>query len=86
MSGDDDMFRVLEWFDLFIFHRNEEEGRALMITMGAREPILQYLMFESIHDPGSCTDEPNANQAAYLPSDFCLISEQPTPRKLLWQA
>ena len=70
------VFSVLEWFDLFIFHRSEVEGRDLMISLGARGPILQYLLFESIHDPGSCTKEPNANQAAYLPGDFCRISEQ----------
>jgi len=73
---DNDVFSVLEWFDLFIFHQSEVEGRDLMIGMGARGPILQYLLFESIHDPRSCTDEPNANQAAYLPGDFCRISEQ----------
>jgi hypothetical protein len=72
----DDILNVLQWFDLFIFHRNEEERRDLMISMGARGPILQYLLFEAIHDPGSCTDKPNANQVAYLPGDFCTISGQ----------
>lgn len=73
---DEDLLNVLQWFDLFILHHRKEEERDMMIAMGARGPILQYLLFEAIQDPGSCTASPDANQIAYMPGDFCLISEQ----------
>ena len=71
-----DMFRVIEWFDLYIFHQGNEKDRELMVALGARGPILQYILFESIQDPDSCTAKPKVNQVAYLPGDYCMISEQ----------
>ena len=47
-----DIFKVVQWFDLYIFHHVEEDERDLMIALGARGPILQYLLSESIQDPG----------------------------------
>jgi hypothetical protein len=73
---EDDMFRVVEWFDLYIFHQGNEKDRELMVALGARGPILQYILFESIQAVDSCTEKPKLNQAAYLPGDFCMISEQ----------
>ena len=71
-----DTFRVIEWFDLYIFHQGNEKDRELMVALGARGPILQYILFESIQDPDSCTAKPKVNQVAYLPGDYCMISEQ----------
>jgi len=73
---EEDMFRVIEWFDLYIFHQGNEKDRELMVALGARGPILQYILFESIEAPDSCTAKPKLNQAAYLPGDYCNISEQ----------
>lgn len=73
---EDDMFRVIEWFDLFIFHQGNEKDRELMVTLGARGPILQYILFESIQVVDSCTEKPKLNQVAYLPGDYCMINEQ----------
>ncbi|MGZ9164170.1 MAG: putative glycoside hydrolase [Anaerolineales bacterium] len=73
---EEDMFRVVEWFDLYIFHQGNEKDRDLMVALGARGTILQYILFESIEAPDSCTAKPKLNQAAYLPGDYCNISEQ----------
>jgi len=73
---EDHMFRVVEWFDLYIFHQGNEKDRDLMVALGARGPILQYILFESIQAPDSCTAKPKLNQVAYLPGDYCRISEQ----------
>jgi hypothetical protein len=71
-----DMFRVIEWFDFYIFHQGNEKDRELMVALGAKGPILQYILFESIQASNSCTAKPKVNQAAYLPGDYCMISEQ----------
>jgi hypothetical protein len=73
---EDDMFRVVEWFDLFIFHQGNEKERGLMVALGARGPILQYILFESIEADDSCTEQPKQNQVAFLPGDYCRISEE----------
>ena len=71
-----DVFRVIEWFDLYIFHQGNEKDRELMVALGARGPILQYILFESIQAPDSCTAKPKVNQVAYLAGDYCMINEQ----------
>lgn len=76
LPREDDMFRVIEWFDLYIFHQGNEKDRELMVALGARGPILQYILFESIQAGDSCTEKPKVNQVAYLPGDYCMISEQ----------
>jgi hypothetical protein len=73
---EDDMLRVVEWFDLHIFHQGNEKDRNLMVALGARGPILQYILFESIQAVESCTEKPKLNQVAYFPGDYCMISEQ----------
>ena len=73
---EDDMLRVVEWFDLYIFHQGNDSDRDLMVALGARGPILQYILFESIQALDSCTAKPKVNQVAYLPGDYCMISEQ----------
>lgn len=76
VPGKQDLINVLGRFDLFILHRNEVKGRDSMVSLGAKGLMLQYLLFQAIHDPGSCVAEPNANQAAFQPGDFCTISTQ----------
>ena len=61
-------------FDVFILTHKDEPTRDALRAKGVTAPILQYLRFEAIHDPGSCTATPRGNQAAYLPGDFCDIS------------
>ncbi|MEK7327837.1 MAG: putative glycoside hydrolase [Chloroflexota bacterium] len=61
-------------FDVFILTHKDEPTRDALRAKGVTAPIFQYLRFEAIHDPGSCTATPRGNQAAYLPGDFCDIS------------
>ncbi len=61
-------------FEVFILTHKDEPTRDTLRTKGVTAPIFQYLRFEAIHDPGSCTATPRGNQAAYLPGDFCDIS------------
>ena len=71
-----DMLNIVEWYDFFILIQGDDEEREQMIALGAKRPILQYLEFESIQDPDSCSDEPKLNQVAYLPGDFCDIEDK----------
>lgn len=71
-----DILLIAKWFDLFILIQGDEDNRDLVKSMGVTGPILQYLEFETIQDPGSCTAEPEINQVTYLPGDFCQISKQ----------
>lgn len=70
----DDLPAVSQRFDLFILIQGGESKRNAMIDYGAKGPFLQYLEFESIQDPGSCAEEPEANQVTAFAGDFCQIS------------
>lgn len=72
----EDILTVAKWFDLFILIQGDEDNRDLIKNQGVDGPILQYVEFETVQDPGSCDAEPRINQVAYLPGDFCRISEQ----------
>ena len=72
----EDLLTVANWFDVFFLIRGDEDTRDLIKSLGAEGPILQYVEFESIQDPGSCSEEPKVNQAASQPGDFCFISNQ----------
>jgi hypothetical protein len=61
-------------FNFFILTHRDEEQRDTLQSLGATQPILRYLQFIKIHDPGDCETRPRANQVAYLPGDFCRIS------------
>lgn len=61
--------------DVFIFTRGDEEIRNQLLAAGVNGPVLQYLRFEAIMNPGSCTAKPWDNQVAYKPGDFCRISK-----------
>lgn len=73
---DEDMLQIINWYDFFILIKGDEKSRDQMLSLGARKPILQYLDFESIQDPGSCDEWPQENQVADQPGDFCRISQE----------
>ena len=61
-------------YDAFVLTKNDEQTRDLLRSMGVSTPILQYVLFNAIQDPGSCTLQPFRNQVADRPGDFCFIS------------
>lgn len=75
-KSSEDIFKIAQWFDLYILIQGDEDNRDRLIDLGVSGPILQYLNFDSIQDPGSCVESPKINQVADLPGDFCQISEQ----------
>ncbi|MCJ7583241.1 MAG: putative glycoside hydrolase [Anaerolineales bacterium] len=62
-------------FSTFILTRADEAFRDQLIASGVQAPILQYVSFDDIMDPGSCTAQPYRNQVAYKIGDFCTISQ-----------
>ncbi|MBU2610847.1 MAG: hypothetical protein KJ606_07880 [Chloroflexi bacterium] len=63
-------------FNTFILTRADETFRDDLIANGVTSPIMQYVRFEAIMDPGSCTAKPWRNNVAYKVGDFCNISTQ----------
>jgi len=70
----EDIETVANWFDFFILIQGDEKHRDLVKSLGADGPFLQYLEFETIQDPGSCSAEPKINQVTDKIGDFCRIS------------
>ena len=62
-------------FETFILTKNDEDERDELKAQGVEAPFLQYISFDVIIDPGSCTAQPWRNQAADRPGDFCYISD-----------
>ncbi|HJW91526.1 MAG TPA: putative glycoside hydrolase [Anaerolineales bacterium] len=62
-------------YGTFILTKNDEAERDALRDQGVKSAILQYLRFEAIMDPGSCTAQPWRNQVADRIGDFCWISE-----------
>ncbi|MBI3241236.1 MAG: hypothetical protein HYZ49_02970 [Chloroflexi bacterium] len=60
-------------FDFFILTHKDEAVRDLLRAKGLKAPILQYIRWDAINAPASCTATPRGNQAAYKPGDFCDI-------------
>ncbi|MDK2979753.1 MAG: hypothetical protein PWQ55_100 [Chloroflexota bacterium] len=71
-----DLGAVAANFSMLVLTRNDERERQSLRDMGNTAPVLQYLRFEAIMDPGSCTAKPFQNQVAHLEGDFCQIEEQ----------
>ncbi len=69
-----DLNTLAETFDSFVLTKNDEDERDELRAQGVQGPFLQYLRFEAIMDPGSCTAQPWRNQVADRPGDFCSIS------------
>ena len=64
-------------YQLFILTKLDEEVRDQLIQHhGVTEPVLRYVRFDAIMDPGSCLDQPYRNQVADEIGDFCRISAQ----------
>jgi hypothetical protein len=62
-------------YDLFILTRTDEQFRDSLKALGSKAKFLMFIGFESIHNPGSCTEQPWLNQAAYKVGDFCDIRD-----------
>ena len=73
---DGNLMPVVENFNTFILTNNDEAVRDNMKALGKTGPFLQYLRFEAIQDPGSCSAQPWRNQVANQPGDFCRISQE----------
>src|SRR5262245_17107997 len=71
-----DLVPLVQNFDDFILTKADEPVRDELRKRGVKAPFLQYLRFDAIEDPGSCTRSPHRNQAAYREGDFCRISSE----------
>lgn len=60
--------------DLFILTKQDASVRDELVRLGAHGPFLEYLSFDAIYDPHSCTADPLHNQVADRPGDFCTIA------------
>jgi len=75
-TSSDQLINLAQSYQFFILTKGDEEQRDELITMGLGEsPVLQYLRFDAIQDPGDCISRPRRNQVAYSPGDFCEISQ-----------
>ncbi len=66
---------VVKQSDFFILTHKDESARSQLKAKGVTVPISQYLLFLVINDPGDCEEQPNGNQVAYKPGDFCQMSQ-----------
>ena len=75
--ADGNITLVAENFSTYIMTKGNEATRDQFINLGApQSPVLEYLRFEAIMDPGSCTAKPWQNNVAYMVGDFCSISAE----------
>lgn len=74
--ADGDLSTLAQHFDVFILTHKDEAERDALRQQGVTAPILQYLSFEAIHDPGRCEAVPTGNQVAHRAGDFCDLSER----------
>ena len=72
---DGDLDVLASRFNWFVLTRNDEAIRDELKVKGVQGPFLQYLRFDAIEDPGSCTAQPHRNQVADEKGDFCQISK-----------
>jgi putative glycosyl hydrolase-like family 15 (GHL15) protein len=73
---DGDLRLIAEHFNTFILTNLDEPARDRLKTEGVKSPFLQYLGFDEIQDPGSCSAEPLHNQVANRRGDFCMLRQQ----------
>jgi hypothetical protein len=69
-----DFANLARYFDLFILTHLDEPARDALRALGVRQPFLQYLRFDAIHDPGDCAKVPYHNQIAMNPGEYCAIT------------
>lgn len=67
---------VAEQFDIFYLSIDADYFRDRIRNMGNNTPMVFYMVFNAIFDMGSCQAQPNLNQAAYQPGDFCRIDQE----------
>lgn len=68
---------LAENYDFFILTKLDEELKdELRDAYGVSAPILRYIRFDAIMDPGSCLEQPYRNQVADEIGDFCRISQE----------
>ncbi len=73
---DGDLETLTNYYDVFIFSHSDADTRDELKAKGITAPILEYLSFTAIQDPGSCTAQPLHNQAADRPGDFCALNTE----------
>jgi hypothetical protein len=73
---DTDLFTIANYFQFGILSNGNEPERDALRQMNMRGPFLQYLRFDVIQDPGSCTRQPWKNQVANQPGDYCRIARE----------
>jgi hypothetical protein len=66
---------VAQNFNFFILTYKDEKERDRLKSMGVKAPFSEYLLFQTINDPGSCEANPTGNQVAFKAGDFCQISK-----------
>jgi len=71
----DSVTTLVTYFNDFTLTHGDEKYRDSLKAKGVTAPFLQYIKFDAIQDPGSCTKTPAQNQAAYKANDFCDISK-----------
>lgn len=67
---------IAQGYQFFILTRMDERERDALRGLGVEAPILQYLLFDEVQDPGSCLEQPNHNQVAEEIGDFCELRQQ----------
>jgi hypothetical protein len=72
--ADGNLAVVAQNYSTFIMTKGNEATRDQLLALGAPHPVLEYLRFEAIMDPGSCTATTWNNNVAYKVGDFCNIS------------
>jgi hypothetical protein len=74
--ADGDINALANNYSAFILTRMDEAERDHLRALGVKAPILQYILFSEIQDPGSCTKQPFHNQVAEKIGDFCDIQKK----------
>lgn len=70
-----DLATIAKDYEFFILTRMDEGERDSLRALGVQAPILQYLLFDEVQDPGSCSESPNHNQVAENIGDFCELKQ-----------
>ena len=74
--SDENLENIAANFSFGILSNGNETERDQLAKLGMRGPFLQYLRFDVIQDPGSCTRQPWKNQVANQPGDYCRLSQE----------
>ncbi|HEY3311093.1 MAG TPA: putative glycoside hydrolase [Anaerolineales bacterium] len=74
--ADGDFGLIARNFNFYIMSKGDEPERDSLIALGAPRPVLEYIRFDAIMDPQSCTRDPWQNNVAFYAGDYCNISQQ----------